>query len=424
MSKIKSGIFLVTVGIIAFWMLISSSGAVSMGELRTAGVKKGDMQKYLKMRGKVEYEKKATLFSQLPGVIEFSAKEGDEVKRGVKIATINPSSLIIALKKAEANYQAAMSNLAEVRTSVKFEQIKQAEEQVAHAKITLDSAGKYLEYKKDLFNKMLSLNKIGSISEQSERDTKIQFNLAESSYLEAQKRLKMAEYNLSLLKKGSSENIIKSAEFAAEQAKAAVDEIKNDIEKTIISSPFDGVILSKKIENRSYVTPGVLLFETGEPSSAYIKVEVLTDELSNIQPSGRAYITGDIINGDSFEAKVYYFAPKAFTKISALGVEQQKIEVRLEYDKQKHKFKPGYEFDVNILSSEKTKALYVPYKSVFDINGMNNIFILKNNYIKMEKIETGIENDDFIEITSGLSENDIVIIEPPNSIKSGMKIIN
>ncbi|HOT77510.1 MAG TPA: efflux transporter periplasmic adaptor subunit, partial [Candidatus Wallbacteria bacterium] len=133
-------------------------------------------------------------------------------------------------------------------------------------------------------------------------------------------------------------------------------------------------------------------------------------------------IAGDILGKDSIEAAVSYIAPKAFTKVSSLGVEQQKIEVRLQYDKSGRNFRPGYEFDVNIISRNREMALYVPYKAVFELNGRSSIFLIENERIVLREAATGIENDEYIEIVSGAVENDTVIIDPPNFVKPGMKI--
>ncbi|HOD42300.1 MAG TPA: efflux RND transporter periplasmic adaptor subunit, partial [Candidatus Wallbacteria bacterium] len=330
--------------------------------------------------------------------------------------------LNLALKKAAAAHQTALANLMEIKNSVKIEQIKQAEEQLAQARIALASSLNDYNYKKDLYKKMIELNRSGSISEQNRKDTKNQYDAAENLFLESERRVKIAEYNLALLKKGSSEHLIKAAEASVEQAAAAVDEIAHDIEKASIASPIDGIILSKNFEPGSFVQPGALLFEIGDTSSAHIRADVLTDDIAKIAIGRTAYIAGDILAKDSIEAKVSYIAPKAFTKVSSLGVEQQKIEVRLKYDKAGHDFRPGYEFDVNIVSRNKKNALYVPYKAVFEFDGRASMFLIENERLVLREAVTGIENDEYIEILSGAAENEIVIIDPPNSVKPGMKI--
>ncbi len=423
MSAMKKIIIAAAVILIAFVVINKSNGTVPASELRLAKVKKDNLREYIKLRGKVEYETKAAIYSQLAGVIDFDIKEGDAVKKGVKIASIDSAALDIALAGAQAAYKAAEANLAEISSGAKAEELNQSAQRCEQAKIALNAALTDFNYKKDLYNKMVQLKKSGSVSEQSQKDIKNQYDAAFNFYMEAERTVKIAEYNLAILKRGASEHVIAAARHSAEQAQAAVNDIKDKLSRTTVFSVIDGVVLSKYYEPGSYVMPGALLFEAGDTGSAYIRADVLTDDISKVKIGGAAVIGGDILAGGSFEARIFYIAPKAFTKVSSLGVEQQKIEVRLNYDKTKYIFRPGYEFDTDIVANEKTGAKYIPYKAVFDIDGRDSVFVVENNRLILREVKTGIENDDFIEIISGLNENEIVVIDPPSKLKPGMKIL-
>jgi HlyD family secretion protein len=423
MSAMKKIIIAAAVILIAAVIINKSNGAVPAAELRLDRVKKDNLREFIKLRGKIEYENKATIYSQLAGVIDFDVKEGDVVKKGVKIASIDSTALNIALEGAVAARNAAAANLAEVGSGAKAEELSQAAERCGQAKIAFNSALTDFNYKKDLYNKMTQLKKSGSVSEQNQKDIKNQYDAAQNFYLESERMVKIAEYNLAILKRGASENVIAASRYALEQAEAVVAEVKDKLRRAEIISAMDGILLSKYYEPGSYVMPGVLLFETGDTGSAYIRADVLTDEISKVKPGGAAVIGGDILDGGSFEARICYIAPKAFTKVSSLGVEQQKIEVRLNYDKTNNIFRPGYEFDVDIVANEKTGAKYVPYKAVFDLDGRDSVFVVKDGRLILREVKTGIENDDFIEIISGLDENETVVTDPPSKLKPGMKIL-
>ena len=337
MAKVKKIILFLSAAAFIAWLALGSNGSIPAGRLRTAQVHKADMCEYIKLRGKMELERKAPLYARIPGVLNFSAREGDAVKAGARVAVIGTEDLAIALKRSEAAYRTALANLEEVRNSVRIEQLKQAEEQLVQAKISLAASLTEYNYRNDLYRKMIELSKTGSVSEQNRKDTRNQYDAAESARREAEARVKIAGYNLELLKKGSSEHLVKAAESAADQAKASVEEITNNISKSDIISPFDGVILAKFFEPGSFVQPGALLFEIGDTASAHIRCDVLTDDIAKIKIGRGAVVSGDILGTESAEAEVIYIAPKAFTKVSSLGVEQQKIEVRLGYDKRDRK---------------------------------------------------------------------------------------
>ncbi len=419
----KKIVILIAAAVVVF-IFMRANGTIPANELRIFTVKKGPMREFIKLRGKVDYDIKSSIYARNAGTLEFSVEEGNTVIKDSKIAFIDTVDLNIALKGAEAAYKAAAANLAEIKAGTKPEEICRAKQYCEQIKIILDSALADYNYKKDLYDKTIALEKSGSVSEQNRKDIKNQYDLARSAYLEAERRLNIALYDLKILKRGASVNVIDAAGYELERARAAVDEIKNNIAKAEITSIIDGVLLSKYFESGSYVTPGALLFETGDTRSAYIRADVLTDDIAKVKVGGAAIIGGDILNGDSFEATVSYIAPKAFTKVSSLGVEQQKIEVRLEYDKNKYFFRPGYEFDVDIVARKKNDAVFVPYKAVFDLQGRDHVFIIENTVLNLREVETDIENDDYIEIIKGLFENEKIVVEPPIKLKPGMKVKN
>lgn len=234
--------------------------------------------------------------------------------------------------------------------------------------------------------------------------------------------MKIAEYNLSLLRKGSSEYLIKASEQNAEQARISIEAINNDIQKAVIRTVIGGVVLVRYHDAGAFVQPGTPLFDIGDMSTAYIKAEVLVDDMSKVREGQKVILTGDAIDNKKYTGEVYFIAPRAFTKVSSLGVEQQKIDVRIKYDIKALSLRQGYELDSNIVTTEKPDALMVAYKAVFESDGKNRIFVIKNGTLELRDVTTGIENDENIEIVAGAAENEKVVIDPPNNLKPGMKI--
>ncbi|HNY13869.1 MAG TPA: efflux RND transporter periplasmic adaptor subunit, partial [Candidatus Wallbacteria bacterium] len=218
------------------------------------------------------------------------------------------------------------------------------------------------------------------------------------------------------------EYLIKVSEQNAEQARIGVDTIKNDLQKAIVKTVIGGVVLTRYHDEGSFVQPGIALFDIGDMSTAYIKAEVLVDDMSKVRVGQKVIITGDAIDNKKYTGEVYFIAPRAFMKVSSLGVEQQKIDVRIKYDLKNLDLKPGYELDANIVTLEKPASLTVAYKAVFESDGKNRIFVIKNGTLELRNVATGIENDENIEIISGAVEGEKIVIDPPNNLKPGIKI--
>lgn len=96
---------------------------------------------------------------------------------------------------------------------------------------------------------------------------------------------------------------------------------------------------------------------------------MLVDDISKIKIGQNAIISGDAIDDRKLQGKVYYIAPRAESRVSSLGVEQQRIEVRIRFDNHLLKLKPGYVLDTDIITTEKPSTIYVPDKAVFELDG-------------------------------------------------------
>lgn len=129
-----------------------------------------------------------------------------------------------------------------------------------------------------------------------------------------------------------------------------------------------------------------------------------------------------MLNDGKIDGEVYYIAPKAESSVSSLGVEQQRVEIRLRYDNGTLNLRPGYGLDVDIITDERQSTLYVPGKAVFDMNGKDCVFIVNDGKLVLRQVAKGIENNDYIEITKGISEGDIVVVDPGNSLKPGARV--
>lgn len=419
MKKIIAiGIVIIAIFVVGFVYLNSEGIEVEIYE-----VKKGTFQEYIEVSGKVEYEEKHKVYSELDGVVkEIYVKEGDIVSKGTKLAEGDLEDLNNAIKKAQATYDSARATLEDLENAVKPEQIRQAEAQLEQAKVLLETAKQDYKYKLDILENLKKLQKNDGTSEQSIKDAEILVISAENAIKNAEYNVQIAQNNLDLQKKGVSKHSIDAQKAVVEQAKVQLDELKNKTRKVYVSSEIDGTVLTKYIDKGIAVTVGTLLFEIGEYNSAYIKVRVLTDDVGKIKIGQKAVITGELLNDESIEGEVTYIAPKAETVISSLGVEQQRIEVRIKFDNSSLMFKEGYNFDVDIITEEKESTVYVPEEAVFEKNGKKYVFVVDNKVLKLREVVLGLENKDYCEIVSGIEEKEIVVKRHRNEMKEGMKI--
>lgn len=407
-------------------ILAAAVSAISYGsieEVRVDTVKKSDIRELIELQGKVELDKNEKVYARLDGFVdETNVSEGDAVKEGTKLLQLSVEDIDFAVKSAEAAYKSAEAQLESLKQSIKPEHIRLAEAELEKAKAALKAAASDHDNNKYNFENIKSLYISGAVSEKDMKDAGTLLDASESSLRNAEQTLKMAEYNLELLVDGVSREDIKAAEANARIAEVQLEELFNNKGKTNVVSHISGTVLSKEVEREQAVTSGTLLYEIGDYDTAYIRVDALVDDIAQIKKGQKALISGEVLQDGNIEGMVYYIAPKAETSVSSLGIEQQRIEVRISFDNKSLKLKPGYAIDVDIAAREKLQILCIPDKSLFEFGGKDAVFVVKNNRLELQTIETGLENDDFVEVVSGVTEGDMVVIDPDSKLETGQKI--
>ncbi|WHH57445.1 efflux RND transporter periplasmic adaptor subunit [Petroclostridium sp. X23] len=422
MMNRKKGLIgiVIVLGVIAVAVAVSQTKAA---DARIETVTRGNMKEFIELRGKVELDKKEKVYSRLSGIIaQVKAKEGDQISADMPLAQLDVEDLDIAIDKAHAAYNAAKASLEELKNSIKPEQVRQAQAQLEQARIALEAAQKEYDYNSEKVKDMHVLYDKGGVSQQDLQDAQMLAVAAESVLNDAKQRVTIAETQLDILRKGVSADAVQAAEANAEQERLQIEELKNSLGKTHIYSPLEGRVLSKYVEPGMAVELGTPLYEVGDSNTAYIEVSVLTDNARKIQLGQKALISGEILDDHEITGKVYYIAPKAESTVSSLGVEQQRIKMKIAYDNNTVQLKPGYGVDVDIITQEKEDALYVPDKALFNLDGEDYVFSVTDSKLILQAVQTGIENDEYIEILQGLSEGQQIVIGPSNELKPGMKI--
>lgn len=224
--------------------------------------------------------------------------------------------------------------------------------------------------------------------------------------------------------KGAGKHRLEAARAAMRQAELQVKEMEIEYRKTKILTCSGGTVLEKYMDKGQVVQPGMLLYEVGDLKNAYIRVDVLTDDASGLDLGNVVEISGDALGDEKLSGKITYIAPQARSGMSSLGLEQQRLEVRVGFDNSRKLLKPGYGVDVKITVEERANALYIPEKALFETNDGDAVFVVSDGRIEIRQIKVGLENDDWIEAEEGIREGEPVVQDPGNSLKSGMRVKN
>jgi HlyD family secretion protein len=191
-----------------------------------------------------------------------------------------------------------------------------------------------------------------------------------------------------------------------------------------VTAPVNGTILNVPVENEQVVQAGTPLLEIGNPLDTEIAVDLLSSDAINVKLGATARISGW---GGSIElkARVTRVNPAAFTKVSALGIDEQRVKAILEIvDPPSQWTGLGHQYRIlaHILTWQSDNALQIPLSAVFRKRGDWAAFKIVDGKAKLTKIETGQMNSTHVQVLNGLTEGQTVIVHPSDLIEDGVRV--
>lgn len=191
-----------------------------------------------------------------------------------------------------------------------------------------------------------------------------------------------------------------------------------------IFAPISGKVLRKFKESATPITAGTPIVEVGDPQRLEMEIDVLSSDAVQIPPQAKV-----IVNAwggpHALHGIVRTVEPAAFTKISALGVEEQRVYVIVDLidpPDRRPSLGDGYRVEVEIILWENSDVLKVPTSALFRKAGQWAVFKVVDGEAHQQLVEIGHRNGLEAEVLKGLSEQDIVIVHPSDRISDGVKI--
>lgn len=203
---------------------------------------------------------------------------------------------------------------------------------------------------------------------------------------------------------------------------AQLEALKKDLEKTVVESPISGVVLEKYVENTRVVAAGTPLLKLGDLSAVEIECDVLSEEVGRIEVGDPVEISGKALLGNVRMGRVARVYPSGFKKISALGIEQQRVRTIVEFDNTGLNLRPGTSVDLRIITEERPNVIAVPERAAFRHENGWAVFTVESGRARLTPIEIGIKNNEVAEVRSGLEEGRIVVAEPKNDLADGVRV--
>ena len=208
-----------------------------------------------------------------------------------------------------------------------------------------------------------------------------------------------------------------------DNADLAIDSANSDCQ-ICIKSPVDGMVLRILHKSESIVPVGTPLVEIGDPEDLEARIEMLSGNAVKVKVGDKALLKNWGGNHD-INAVVRTIEPSGFTKISALGIEQQRVNIILNLTDPIEKWKQlgdAFRVEAEIIIDSAEDVLVVPLSALFRQNQQWSVYKIVDDVTQLQKVEIGKRNDRFAEIKGGLLENDEIVLYPGNKISENIKI--
>jgi HlyD family secretion protein len=387
-NKIGLGIVLAVLAALVAWALRPQPISVE-----TAEVTKGVFEQTVSDDGQTRVRDRFVIAGPLAGHVErIQLEVGDPVKQGQIVAELTPTAPAFLDERTQRELR---------------ERIGAAEAQLARARAeTLKAQAQ---------------------RDQARADRDRQIKLSEQGFL-SQTALEQAELALR-----TSERALDAARFAGQaaahdlaQARAALTRYQGGgpAVKWPVTSPVAGVVLKVMQKSEGPVTLGAPLVEVADPRSLEAVVDVLSQEAVAIRPGMPARL--ELGQGvPPLAARVRLVEPAAFTKVSALGVEEQRVNVVLDFAEPLDKVQTigdGFRVEAHIVVYREENAVKAPVGALFREGGGGAAFVVEDERARHRAVKVARRNNLEAMVEDGLKPGERVVVYPSDALRDGSRI--
>ncbi len=361
-------------------------------------VTRGPLQVTVSEDGRTRIRERYVVSSPLAGRIQrIALRAGDRVKGGTTVLTtlapVDPA-LLDARALAESDAR-----------------VRRADAALQRARPMLEQARARFEFSEgELARVQKALNQ-GAATQRELDDALLAYRSANEDLSAARFAEEIARYELEL-------------------AEAALLHTRPDgsgtshVEHLVIVAPVDGSILRVFQESMAVVSPGTPLVEVGDPADLEVEVDVLSADAVRILPGARVYFEHwggpHVLHG-----RVRLIEPRAFTRVSALGVEEQRVYVIATFDdppETRLALGDAYRVEARIVVWEEQDVLQVPTSAIFRVGQEWAVFVVEHNRARLRPVKLGRRTDVSSQVLDGVAERDVVILHPGDNISEGTRI--
>ena len=416
-----------------------------------APAQRGDIREFIDERGKTRLPMVHSVTMPYDGRIEeITLREGDLVTEGQVVARVVAADLDNAVAETQAVVQrleASISQNDDTTVEETSEQqalrfVESMASTVASAEARKTSGRAKLDYAEKNRARIRQLASSGARTEDDLDRAELEFVQGQVDYrqdeliwrsmvsIEAATKLLPKMIRQYIARKDLNRSVLQKERAEAE---ARLRQMLIRQQRGTMTSPVSGRVLEHPVENERHLAAGTVLLKIGRIDQLEVEADILSQDVIDIKPDDAVEIYGPAIGahaGNGVAGRVTRIYPAGFTKVSSLGVEQQRVKIIIQ-------FAPGvlkdlrasrdlgvdYRVRVRVFTANRTNTLLVPRSALF--RGADNswrVFAVRGGRAVMQPVDVGLINDEMAEVTSGVQENEAVVLAPESSLSPGDRV--
>lgn len=429
-------------------------------EVTAEKVQRRTIRETVSASGKIFPETEVKLASDVSGEItELYVKEGDSVTVGQILGKIRPDEYASAVERGEAAVKSA-----EAQREISTANVGGSGAQIEQLKAEKQRVAAQLEAARTAHARTEKLLKEGVVSQADFDNSLSNLRALEAGLSAAEASLRAAESNQA----GAKQNV-RVADFGINSARATLKELRTSLQKTNIVAPVSGIVSKLNVEKGERVVgtlqmAGTEMMRIANLHSMEVQVEVSENDILKVSTGDEAEIEVDAYLGRKFKGKVSEIASSASNVGGLIGgsavslntdqVTNFVVKIRIDpasYQdlvqdgKRRYPFRPGMSASVNIFTHTAENTLSVPLIAVTvreedgdkikkddgaqaekvskkdDDDLREIVFIVAGDTVGIREVKTGVQDNDYIEILSGLQEGEQLVTGPYSAIARKLK---
>lgn len=374
-------------------------------EVEVYKVKKRLYSQSFKEVGQVVPSKETSISSVRDGkIISLKVQEGQSIKSGDLILRLENKEIDYKIKDLEFQLKGIYAQKLQSNSKSNEAQVDGYKLQIKNLKSQLEAA------KRDL-SRVTILYKDGIVS-------KVDYEKAEQNVKNIESMILQEENNIQIVQKENSPVNGTNEYYSAiqESISTQIQALEYEKSKGDLYSPVNGTVKAVNIKEGAFVTSGTQVVELFSEGDYIIETYVSTKDINDIKLNMNVECILETNKKDLvFKGVVKKIAPAAVSKVSTLGLEEQRIKVTIKPELKNIPVRSGYDLDVKFTTLQRENSIFITKSAVFPYNDGKAVWVINGSKAYIQPVKTGLEDNKDIIIESGLKEGDLVILD--HSIK-------